>query len=162
MSSVYRGNEKNGRVYNDIDFDCGARRYKREKSNDVIGYRIHTRTVINPSTGHSFPLVSLLAPAHDYDSRYLKPLVGLAQAMGIEMQRVTTAEAYHDNDGSLLAETEVHLITPVFSDTSLPVHVSPDAFWEIPVTRQRLTGMRTNAAQKQVNVHGHPGARGTA
>lgn len=134
------------RVYTDIDCDCGARRNKRDKSKYVIGYRMHTLTAINPSTGHSFPLVSLLSPANHHDSRYLKPLVELAQAMGIEMKLITADQAYHDNDGSLLADTGVHLITPVSSNTDLPENVDPetlavtcDNFCEIPMIRQGLT-----------------------
>ena len=35
---------------------------KRDKSVYVVGYRMHTLTAINAKTGHSFPLISLLAP----------------------------------------------------------------------------------------------------
>lgn len=138
--------KKKIRVYTDIDCDCGARRNKRDKSNFVIGYRMHTLTAINPSTGHSFPLVSLMSPANHHDSLYLKPLVELAQVMGIEMKLITADQAYHDNDGSLLSETGVHLITPVSSDTEIPDNVDPetldvtcDNFCEIPMIRQGLT-----------------------
>lgn len=75
--------DKKVRVYSDIDCDCGTRRNKCDKPPYVIGYRMHTLTAINPSTGLSYPLVSLLGPANHHDSLYLKPLVELAQAMGI-------------------------------------------------------------------------------
>ena len=137
--------DKNIRVYSDIDCDCGKRRNKRDKSSYVIGYRMHTLTAINPSTGHSFPLVSLLGPANHHDSLYLKPLVALAQAMGIEMKLITADEAYHDKDGSLLSETGVHLITPVSSNVLFPENVDPetlsvtcDDFCEISMIRQGL------------------------
>jgi len=138
--------DKKVRVYSDIDCDCGARRNKRDKSPYVIGYRMHTLTAINPSTGLSYPLVSLLGPANHHDSLYLKPLVGLAQAIGIEMKLISADKAYHDKEGSLLADTGIHLITPVSGDTSLPeyvepesIHVKCDQFCEIPMTRMGLT-----------------------
>ncbi|MCI5160280.1 MAG: hypothetical protein D3906_18025 [Candidatus Electrothrix sp. AUS1_2] len=77
-------------------------------------------TAVNPSTGLSYPLVSLLGPADHHDSLYLKPLVELAQAIGIEIKLISADNACHDKEGSLSAETGVHLITPVSNDTSLP------------------------------------------
>ena len=71
----------------------------------MVGYRLHTLTAIDAETGHSFPLVSLLAPANHHDSHFLPFLVRLAQAMGIELQLITADEAYHDKDGSLFEET---------------------------------------------------------
>ncbi|MCI5147172.1 MAG: hypothetical protein D3923_17000 [Candidatus Electrothrix sp. AR3] len=103
--------DKKVRVYSDIDCDCGARRNKRDKSPYVVGYRMHTITAINPSTGLSYPLVSLLSPANHHDSLYLKPLVELAQAMGIEMKLISADKAYHDKEGSLLDDTGVHFIS---------------------------------------------------
>ncbi len=108
------------RIYNDIDCDCGKRRNKRDKSNYVIGYRLHTLTAIDAETGHSFPIVSVLASANHHDSLFLPYLVKLAQAMGIELQLITADEAYHDKDGSLFRETEVVVTTPPLAKTSLP------------------------------------------
>lgn len=48
--------EHNIQIYNDLDCDCGKRHNKRDKSSYVVGYRLHTLTVINPCTGR-FPLV---------------------------------------------------------------------------------------------------------
>jgi len=61
------------RIYSDIDCDCGQRRNKRDKSKYVIGYRMHTLTAINSSTGHSFPLVSLVGAANhnQYRNKYV-------------------------------------------------------------------------------------------
>ena len=73
------------RIYNDIDCDCGARRNKRDKSMYVVGYRLHTLTAIDAKTGHSFPNVSLLAPANHHDSHFLPFLVNLSQSMGIDI-----------------------------------------------------------------------------
>ncbi len=114
------------RIYNDIDSDCGRRRNKRDKSVYVIGYRLHTLTVIDAKTGHSFPLVSLLASANHHDSHFLPFLVNLAQAMGIDIQLITADEAYHDKDGSLFDKTDVIMTTPPSSKVSLPEHTDAD------------------------------------
>jgi len=108
------------RIYNDIDCDCGRRRNKRDKSVYVIGYRLHTLTAIDAETGHSFPIVSVLAPANHHDSHFLPFLVNLAQAMGIDLQLITADEAYHDKDGTLFRETGVTVTTPPLSTVSLP------------------------------------------
>ena len=138
--------KKKVRIYEDIDCDCGKRRTKRDKSIYVIGYRMHTLTAINPSTGHNFPLISVLAPANHHDSLYLKPLIKLAQAIGIEVQLITADEAYHDKDGTVLNETGVHIITPVPSNVSVPENVDPDTlavtchnYCEIAMQRVGLT-----------------------
>jgi len=115
-------NGKKIRIYNDIDCDCGRRRNKRDKSVYVIGYRLHTLTAIDAETGHSFPIVSVLAPANHHDSHFLPFLVNLAQAMGIDLQLITADEAYHDKDGTLFQETGVTVTTPPLSTVSLPQH----------------------------------------
>jgi hypothetical protein len=114
------------RIYSDIDCDCGKRRNKRDKSVYVIGYRLHTLTAIDAKTGHSFPIVSLLAPANHHDSHFLHFLVQLAQAMGIDLQLITADEAYHDKDGSLFRETGVTVTTPPSSKVTVPEHVDVD------------------------------------
>ncbi|MCI5159101.1 MAG: transposase, partial [Candidatus Electrothrix sp. AUS1_2] len=93
-----------------------------------------------------YPLVSLLGPADHHDSLYLKPLVELAQAIGIEIKLISADNACHDKEGSLSAETGVHLITPVSNDTSLPeyvelgsLRVKCDQFCEISMIRMGLT-----------------------
>ncbi len=116
-------NGKKIRIYNDIDCDCGARRNKRDKSKYVVGYRLHTLTAIDAKTGHSFPLVSLLAPANHHDSHFLPFLVNLAQAMGIDIKLITADEAYHDKDGSLFKKTGVIVTTPPSTKVSLPENV---------------------------------------
>jgi hypothetical protein len=114
------------RIYDDIDCDCGVRRKKRDKSVYVIGYRMHTLTAINPKTGHSIPLISLLAPANHHDSHFLSPLVRLGKAIGLDLKLITADEAYHDNDGSLLEESGVHLVKPPDSKVCLPDNVDRD------------------------------------
>jgi hypothetical protein len=119
-------NGKKIRIYHDIDCDCGARRNKRDKSKYVVGYRLHTLTAIDAKSGHSFPLVSLLAPANHHDSHFLPFLVNLAQAMGIDIKLVTADEAYHDKDGSLFKKTGVIVTTPPSAKASLPENVNAD------------------------------------
>ena len=114
------------RIYDDIDCDCGVRRKKRDKSVYVIGYRMHTLTAINQKTGHSIPLISLLAPANHHDSHFLSPLVRLGKAIGLDLKLITADEAYHDNDGSLYEESGVHLVKPPDSKVGLPNNVDRD------------------------------------
>jgi hypothetical protein len=114
------------RIYTDIDSDCGKRRNKRDKSSYFIGYRMHTLTAIDAKTGHSFPLVSLLAAGNHHDSLFLKPLIKLAQSMGVEVKLITADEAYHDKDGSLFEETGICLITPPSSQCDTPDNVCPE------------------------------------
>jgi hypothetical protein len=116
------------RVYQDLDCDCGTRRNKRNKNKYFIGYRMHTLTVIDAQSGHSFPLVSLVSAGNHHDSLFLKPLTQLAQAMGIEIKLITADEAYHDKDQSLYEETGVTLITPPSAKTKLPENVNPDNY----------------------------------
>ncbi len=119
-------NGKKIRIYNDIDCDCGKRRKKRDKSVYVVGYRIHTLTAIDAGTGHSFPIISLLAPANHHDSNFYLPLIQPAKSVGLEIKLVTADEAYTDIDGSVLRETGVHLITPPKSRVSVPENVCTD------------------------------------
>lgn len=111
------------RIYSDPDCDCGKRRNKRDKSHYVIGYRMHTLTAINPTNGHSFPLVSLVGAANHHDSLFLKPLIKLAQALGIDIKLITADQAYHDSDGSVLNETGVYVVAPASEQAKLPENV---------------------------------------
>lgn len=117
---------KNIRIYDDIDCDCGKRRNKRDKSIYVVGYRMHTLATIDPESGHSIPLISLLAPANHHDSHFLEPLINLGQAIGLDLKLITADEAYHDKDGSLLQKTGVHVIAPPNSKVGLPSNVDAD------------------------------------
>lgn len=119
---------KKVRIYSDLDCDCGTRRNKRSKSKFFVGYRMHTLTAIDGKTGHSFPLVSIFAAGNHHDSLLLQPLIELAQAMGIEMKLITADEAYHDNDGELLKETGVELVTPATEGVTLPENVDSETF----------------------------------
>ena len=128
------------RIYDDIDCDCGKRRKKRDKSVYVVGYRMHTLTAINPETGHSIPLISLLAPANHHDSLFLAPLVRLGKAIGLDLKLITADEAYHDKDGSFFKGSGVNLVKPPSSKVSLPANVDAetlqvtfDDFCDIPM-----------------------------
>lgn len=114
------------RIYSDLDCDCGKRRKKRNKSIYVVGYRLHTLTVIDAKSGQSFPLVSLLAPANHHDSHFLPFLVNLALAIGIDLQLITADEAYHDKDGSLFAETGVIVTMPPSAKVLSPQHTDSE------------------------------------
>lgn len=115
--------KKKVRIYSDLDCDCGKRRNKRDKSFYVIGYRLHTLTAINPTTGHSFPLISIVGAANHHDSQFLKPLIKLAQAIGIDIKLITADQAYHDEDGSVLNETGVYVVAPPSDQVKLPENV---------------------------------------
>ena len=114
------------RIYNDIDCACGKRRNKRDKSTYVVGYRLHTLTVIDAETGHSFPLISLLAPANHHDSHFLSFLVELSQCIGIDVKIISADEAYHDKDGSLFRNTGVLVSTPSSATVKLPKYVKSE------------------------------------
>ena len=111
------------RIYSDLDCDCGKRRNKRNLSQYFIGYRMHTLTVLNPSTGHCFPLVSLISAGNHHDKLFVKPLIKLAQAMGIDVELLTADEAYHDGDGSIYKETGTYVIAPPSKKVNLPDNV---------------------------------------
>jgi len=128
LLAVLKIKGKNIRIYDDIDCDCGKRRKKRDKSVYVVGYRMHTLTAINPKTGHSIPLISLLAPGNHHDSHFLMPLVRLGKAMGLDLKLITADEAYHDKDGLLFKESGVHLIKPPSSKVTLPANVDSSTF----------------------------------
>ena len=114
------------RIYGDLDCDCGARRNKRNKSPYVVGYRLHTLTVVDVQSKQSFPLISLLAPANHHDSHFLPFLVRLAQAMGLELDLVTADEAHHDKDGTLFEETGLIVTTPPSSKVNAPENVNAE------------------------------------
>ncbi len=126
LLAVLKIKGKKIRIYDDIDCDCGKRRKKRDKSVYVVGYRMHTLTAINPKTGHSIPLISLLAPANHHDSHFLAPLVRLGKAIGLDLKLITADEAYHDKDGILYKDNGVHLVKPPSSKVSLPANVDAE------------------------------------
>ncbi len=146
LATVEIGSQKI-RIYDDIDSDCGTRRQKRDKSLYVVGYRMHTLTAINPKTGQSFPLISLLAPANHHDSHFLAPLIDLGQVIGLDLKFITADDAYNDKGCHIYNKTGVHLIKPPGGKVKLPENVdkSPmivkmDDHCEIPMDYVGIEG----------------------
>jgi hypothetical protein len=61
--------------------------------------------------------------ANHHDSLFLKPLIKLAQALGIDIKLITADQAYHDSDGSVLNETGVYVTAPASEQAKLPENV---------------------------------------
>lgn len=117
--------KKKVRLYGDLDADCGKRRKKRDKSEYFIGYRMHSLTVLNPITGHSYPMISLIAPANHHDSLFLSQLVLLGKAIGLDLKVITADEAYGDavENEAIQRKHGVTVITPPKEKVLLPEHV---------------------------------------
>ncbi len=141
-------NGKKVRIYADLDADCGKRRKKRDKSEYFVGYRMHTLTAINPQTGHSYPLISLIAPGNHHDDLFLKQLVELGKAIGLDLRLITADEAYGDAEQNKEIEKEynVKVITPPREKVKLPAHVEKDTkavymngWCEVPMGNLNIT-----------------------
>lgn len=126
LLAKFKIGNRNIRIYDDIDCDCGKRRNKRDKSIYVVGYRLHALAAIDPDNGQSIPLICVLAPANHHDSHFMLPLIQLGKAIGLDLKLVTADEAYHDKDGSLLEQTGVHLIAPPNQKVILPSNVESE------------------------------------
>jgi hypothetical protein len=87
------GNQ-NIRIYQDIEADVGTRRKKRDKSAYVVGYRLHTLTVIDVRTETAYPLLSVLAPANHHDSNFLGILIEFGKKIGLSLNVVVGDQAY--------------------------------------------------------------------
>ena len=118
------------RLYRDIDADCGSRRKKRDKSNFVVGYRLHTLTVIDPERQIAYPLLSLLASANHHDSNFLVMLVELGKAIGLDLNVVIGDQAYGDEDENddIQKEHNVTILTQPKTIKKLPDFVDADTF----------------------------------
>jgi hypothetical protein len=135
--------KKKVRIYSELDADCGKRRKKRNKSEHFVGYRLHSLVVIDPQTGHNYPLLSMLAPANHHDNLFLPQLVAFAQAMGLSIQVITGDAAYGDAEQNqqIKQEQGVTVITPPSQKVKGPEHVDPvhcqvfmDDYCEIPMS----------------------------
>lgn len=126
LATLTVGNKK-VRIYSELDADCGKRRKKRNKSEYFVGYRLHTLVVLDPQTGHPYPLLSLVAPANHHDNLFLPQLVAFAQAMGLSIQVITADEAYGDaaQNQQIKQEHCVTVITPASQKVKTPEHVDP-------------------------------------
>jgi hypothetical protein len=101
---------KQVRIYQDIYAECGSRRLKRDKSSYVVGYRLHTLTVIDAEKEMAFPLLSILAPANHHDSNFLEMLVDFGKAIGLDLNVVIGDQAYGDKEESEYIQTK-HSVT---------------------------------------------------
>lgn len=120
--------QKKVRIYTELDVDCGKRRKKRNKSEYFVGYRLHSLTVIDPHSGHNYPLLSLVAPANHHDNLLLPQLVAFGQAMGLNIQVITADAAYGDAEQNQKIKKEhgVMVVTSPSQKVKTPEHVDPD------------------------------------
>jgi len=117
--------DKKVRIYADLDADCGKRRKKRDKSEYFVGYRMHTLTAIHPQTGHTYPLISMIAPGNHHDSLFIGQLIRLGKVIGLDVRLITTDEAYGDAEQNhqIQQEHNVTVIAPASKKVKTPEHV---------------------------------------
>jgi hypothetical protein len=122
--------DKYVRVYQDIDADVGTRRPKRDKSTFVVGYRLHTLTVIDAQTEIAYPLLSILAPANHHDSNFLELLVDFGKKIGLNLNVVATDQAYGDRDELEYIHNKhnVIILNAPKELTQLPKHVAAKTY----------------------------------
>jgi hypothetical protein len=118
------------RVYQDIDADVGTRRQKRDKATFVVGYRLHTLTVIDAETEIAYPVLSILAPANHHDSNFLEILVAFGKKIGLNLNIVTTDQAYGDRDELEYIDKKhnVIILNAPKQLTQLPKHVAAKTY----------------------------------
>jgi hypothetical protein len=118
------------RVYQDIDADVGTRRQKRDKSIFVVGYRLHTLTIIDAKSQIAFPLLSLLAPANHHDSNFLELMIDFGKRIGLQINVVTTDQAYGDADElkSIHKKHNVTVLNAPKELTKLPENVDKETY----------------------------------
>lgn len=121
--------KKKVRIYADLDADCGKRRKKRDKSEYFVGYRLHTFTVINPLTGHSYPLISVVVAGNHHDSLLLNQLILLGKTIGLDLKIIIADEAYGDGEQSeaIRREHNVTLVTPPRERVKVPDNVDRES-----------------------------------
>ncbi len=118
------------RFYQELDADVGTRRAKRDKSRFVVGYRLHTLTVIDAEREMAYPLLSLLAPANHHDSNFLSLLVEFGKRIGLSLNVIATDQAY----GQAKETTEIqkkHHVTILNTPkelTKLPANVDEQTY----------------------------------
>ena len=125
------------RIYQDIDADVGTRRNKRDKSKFVVGYRLHTLTVIDVSSEQAFPLLSILAPANHHDSNFLKILVEFGKKIGLDLNIIAGDQAYGEPGevDEIQKQHNVTVLNAPKEKTSLPANVDEKSY---------AVGMNTN------------------
>jgi len=128
LATVTLPNNKKVRIYAELDADCGKRRKKRDKSEYVVGYRVHTLVAFDANSGANYPIVSMVAPANHHDNLFLPQLVALAHAMGLHMDVITADEGYLDAEQNeqINQEYGVRVITPASEKVNLPAYVDAE------------------------------------
>ncbi len=118
------------RFYQDLDADVGSRRPKRDRSKFVVGYRLHTLTVIDADHEMAYPLLSILAPANHHDSNFLSLLVEFGQRIGLPLNVIAADQAYGQAEETTAIQNKHHvtiLNTPK-ELTKLPEHVDEQTY----------------------------------
>ena len=89
---------------------------------------MHSLNVIDPHSGHNYPLLSLVAPANHHDNLLLPQLVAFGQAMGLNIQVITADAAYGDAEQNQQIKKEygVTVVTSPSQKVKTPEHVDPD------------------------------------
>lgn len=153
------------RLYRDIDADCGSRRTKRDRSQFVVGYRLHTLTVIDPERQIAYPLVSLLASANHHDSNFLVMLVELGKAIGLDLNIVIGDQAYGDEEenNSIQKQHNVTILTQPKTIKKLPDFIDADTFQvhhndmcDMPMTWRGVTDDREHEYGCEASVDDCP------
>lgn len=113
-----------------LDSDTGMRRNKRDKSKYIVGYRLHTLTVVDTKEEKAYPLLSLLSPANHHDSNFLKPLVELGKAIGLELNIIAGDQAYGEVEETeaLKQKHNVTILNTPKSLTKLAKYVDEKTF----------------------------------
>jgi hypothetical protein len=122
--------DKYVRIYQDIDAECGTRSQKRDKAKFVVGYRLHTLTVIDAEKQVAFPLLSVLAPANHHDSNFIEILVNFGKAIGLDLNVVIGDQAYGDEEKSeyIQKKHSVTILNEPKERKNLPEFVDPKTY----------------------------------
>ncbi len=142
------------RFYADLDSDCGARRNKRDKSDKLVGYRVHTLCAVDVETEIAFPVLSLAVAANHHDSQMLEPLVAVARVIGLEIKILLGDDAYGDvaKQQELLARDGITLLTPDKEDTPVPEGVDA-VTGEVALSPECPVPMRWDGYDKDQQGH---------
>lgn len=116
------GREEQIAVYSQLDTECGERRNKSDRSKFFVGYKVHTLSVLNPLTGKAYSLLPVVSGANHHDSNFLKPLIMLGKALGLDIRLIVADQAYDCFD--LSSFPEMRLVTPPRATVSLPENVT--------------------------------------
>ena len=118
------------RFYQDLDADVGTRRAKRDRSRFVVGYRLHTLTVIDAEREMAYPLLSLLAPANHHDSNFLSLLVDFGKQTGLPLKVIAADQAYGEagETNEIQKKHHVTILNTPKEITKLPLYVDEQTY----------------------------------